>query len=95
MATSIFKYGCHNSLQYMWVSSWAVTGWNGGDSSSADGEINQKDLTGDRVLGYFTWVLLVALCIAYGLKMLFYAHTSQGTRRFLNDHTPRLRFSTS
>ena len=45
-------------------------------------KISQKEHTGTRVLGYFTWVLLVALRIAYGLEMLLYAHTSQGTRSF-------------
>lgn len=30
----------------------------------------------------FTWMQVVALRIVYGLEMLLYAHTSQGTRRF-------------
>lgn len=66
----------HNSLQYMWVSSPFLTGWNGSESSSADGKSIRRNI---QVPGCVTWVSSVAVCIAYGLEMLLYAHTSQGT----------------
>lgn len=75
--------------QWLWLLVWVHVGvlafsywleWS--DNSSADWEINQKEHTGTRVLDYFTWVSSVALRIAYGLEMLCYAHTNQGTRSF-------------
>lgn len=74
VATPIIKFQCHNSLQYVWVPSPFLIGWNGSDSSSAYGsEYNQKEQKGSRVLGYFylgvvgslvycVWLGDVALC---------------------------------
>lgn len=47
--------------------------WNGSDSSSADRGNQSEGIDRYRVIGYLTWELSVALCIAYGLEMLHYA----------------------
>lgn len=73
MATAIIKFEGHESLQYLWLSMPFLPGWNGSDSSSADRENQSEGIYRYRVIGYLTWALLVALCIAYGLEMLLYA----------------------